>query len=656
MYRWKIIKFMVVVGSCCAIYVQRCDAGASALAKDYPIQPVSFVDVKVTDKFWEPRIETNRKVTIPHLFEQCEKTGRIDNFAIAGGLMEGKHRGSFPFDDTDPYKVLEGASYSLSVQPDAKLEKYLDELIIKIAAAQESDGYLYTCRRDDSKRLINWYGEQRWSKLDKSHELYNMGHLYEAAVAHYQATGERTLLDVAIKNAELLDTVFGPGKNETAPGHQIIEMALARLYRTTGDEKYLKLAKFFLDTRGSGGEYNQSHKKVIDQSEAVGHAVRASYMYCGMADVAALTGDKRYLDAIDRIWENVVAKKLYITGGIGAKKDGESFGRDYELPNADAYCETCAAIGNCFWNHRMFLSHGDAKYIDVLERTLYNGLLSGVSLSGDRFFYPNPLESQGQYRRSPWFTCACCPGNIARFIPAVPGYIYAHSEDKLYVNLFVNGSGTILIGDNTVQIRQKTRYPWDGLVKMTVEPQRSDKFTICIRIPGWAQNQPVPSDLYRFADSSNEKVCLSVNGKEIALDMEKGFACIERMWNKGDVIEMNLPMPVRRVVSHKAVHANTGRVALQRGPIVYCAEGLDNDGHALNLLLPDNAELRTEHRKNLLGGVTVICGRAVGLSYSEDGKSLSKKEPAVPEMASRARDGTSRQARLGRQDFVAIPY
>ena len=605
------------------------------LTRDYPIQPVSFIDVKITDKFWVPRIETNRKVTIPYAFGKCEETGRIDNFAIAGGLMKGEHRGSFPFDDTDPYKILEGAAYSLSVHPDVKLEKYLDELIAKIAAAQEDDGYLYTCRRNNSKRLLNWYGEQRWSKLDKSHELYNMGHLYEAAVAHYQATGKRTLLNVAIKNAELLNTVFGPGKNETAPGHQIIEMGLARLYRTTGDEKYLRLAKFFLDTRGPGGkEYNQSHKKVFDQSEAVGHAVRATYMYCGMADVSALTGDQRYIEAIDRIWENVVAKKLYITGGIGAKKDGEAFGKDYELPNADAYCETCAAIGNCFWNHRMFLSHGDAKYIDVLERILYNGLISGVSLSGDRFFYPNPLESHGQHKRSPWFSCACCPGNIARFIPTVPGYIYAHSEDKLFINLFINSSGTISMKDNAVQIKQETRYPWDGELKITVEPQRSDKFTICVRIPDWAQNQPVPSDLYRFADSSDEKICLSINGKEIALDMKKGFACIERQWSRGDIITLNLPMPIRRILSHKKVLANTGRVALQRGPIVYCAEGVDNGGHALNLLLPDEAGLKAEHKKNLLGGVTVIRGRAVGLNYGEDRQTLKSKQ----------------------QDFVAIPY
>lgn len=608
---------------------------SGAESKDYPCQPVSFTDVKVEDDFWAPRIETNRKVSIPHAFRKCEETGRIDNFAIAGGLMQGKHRGSFPFDDTDPYKILEGAAYSLSVHPDPNLDKYLDELIVKIAAAQEDDGYLYTCRTNNAEKLINWYGKERWSKLGGSHELYNMGHLYEAAVAHYQATGKRTLLDVAIKNAEFLDKVFGPGKNETAPGHQVIEMGLAKLYRVTGNEKYLKLAKFFLDTRGPGGNrYNQSHKKVVEQNEAVGHAVRASYMYCGMADVAALTGDRRYLEAIDRIWEDVVTKKLYLTGGIGATGSGEAFGRAYWLPNATAYCETCAAIGNVMWNHRMFLFHRDAKYIDVMERTLYNGLISGVSLSGDSFFYPNPLESHGQHKRSPWFGCACCPGNVTRVIPSVPGYMYAHTEDTLYVNLFVSNSATVKMGKNTVHIKQQTRYPWEGTVKIAVAPKYPARFTICVRIPGWAQNQPVPSDLYRYVNDTSEQASLKVNGRPSALDMEKGYARIERRWKKDDVIELNLPMPVRRVLAHENVEDDVGKVALQRGPVVYCAEWPDNDGHVLNLVLPDNTKLTTEHRSDMLNGVTVIRGKAVGLSYGKDGETVLKKE----------------------QDFVAIPY
>ncbi|HUU18861.1 MAG TPA: beta-L-arabinofuranosidase domain-containing protein [Sedimentisphaerales bacterium] len=627
---------VVILGICLSAVLQEFDADAKGnIPKDYPIGPVPFTDVELTDEFWAPRIETNRKVSIPYAFGKCEETGRIDNFAIAGGLMEGEHRANFPFDDTDPYKILEGAAYSLSVHPDPKLDKFLDELIVKIAAAQEDDGYLFTCRTNKAKNLFNWYGEKRWSKLGGSHELYNMGHLYEAAVAHYEATGKRTLLDVAIKNADFLDTVFGPGRNETAPGHQIIEMGLARLYRATGNEKYLNLAKFYLDTRGPGGsEYNQSHEKAIEQSEAVGHAVRASYMYCGMADVAALTGDRSYLEAIDRIWENVVTKKLYLTGGIGATGSGEAFAKNYELPNATAYCETCAAIGNVMWNHRMFLFHGDAKYVDVLERTLYNGLISGVSLEGDSFFYPNPLASQGQHKRSPWFPCACCPGNITRFVSSVPGYIYAQEGDNLYVNLFAGGTGTVTMKKNPVQIRQQTRYPWDGAVKMTVEPKQPAKLTICVRIPGWAQNKCMPSDLYRYKEISDEKVSLKLNGETIPLKMEKGFARINRKWSKGDIIELNLPMPVRRALCHEDVADNVGKVALERGPIVYCAEWPDNNGHVLNVVLPDEARLTSEYRKEMFNGVTIVRAKAVGLSYAKDSKTALKKP----------------------QDFVAIPY
>ncbi|MHC4110353.1 MAG: glycoside hydrolase family 127 protein, partial [Planctomycetota bacterium] len=637
----RITRFVMVCGICLGMLVQVCEvqscSGVSGrkMKKDYPIEPISFTDVKVTDDFWSGRIETNRKVSIPYAFGKCEETGRIDNFAIAGGLKEGEHKGSYPFDDTDAYKILEGASYCLSVHPDAKLDKYLDELIVKIAAAQEDDGYLFTARTNKAQRLVNWYGKERWEKLGGSHELYNMGHLYEAAVAHYQATGKRSLLDVVIKNADFLDTVFGPGKNETAPGHQIIEMGLARLYRATGNEKYLKLAKFYLDTRGPGGNsYHQSHQKVVEQSEAVGHAVRASYMYCGMADVAALTGDESYRKAADRIWDNVVTKKLYLTGGIGAKGSGEAFGDNYELPNGSAYCETCAAIGNVMWNHRMFLFSGEAKYIDVLERTLYNALISGVSLKGDSFFYPNPLESRGQHKRSPWFGCACCPGNITRFIASVPGYVYAQQKDTVYVNLFVDGSTKIKLGKNTVLLNQQTKYPWEGKVKIAVKPERSAKFTIAVRIPGWAQNKPVPSDLYRYQSHSDEEPIFRVGGKRVKVGMHKGYAPLTRKWKKSDVIEIILPMPVRRVLSHKKVADNKGKVALQRGPIVYCAEWPDNDGHVLNLLLEDNAKLTTVHRKGTLNGVTVIKSKAMALSYDKDGKKVVKKE----------------------QDFVAIPY
>jgi DUF1680 family protein/alpha-L-arabinofuranosidase len=634
-------KMLIMLGICLGMLVQvyagqtRSNASGRKMKRDYPIEPVSFTDVKVTDDFWSGRIETNRKVTIPYAFGKCEETGRIDNFAIAGGLKEGKHRGSFPFDDTDAYKILEGASYCLSVHPDDKLEKYLDELIVKIAAAQEDDGYLFTARTNKAQHLVNWYGKERWEKLGGSHELYNMGHLYEAAVAHYQATGKRNLLNVAIKNADFLDTVFGPGKNETAPGHQIIEMGLARLYRATGNEKYLKLAKFYLDTRGPGGNaYNQAHQKVVEQSEAVGHAVRASYMYSGMADVAALTGDESYRKAAGRIWDNVVTKKLYLTGGIGARGSGEAFGDAYELPNESAYCETCAAIGNVMWNHRMFLSSGDAKYIDVMERTLYNALISGVSLSGDSFFYPNPLESRGQHQRSPWFGCACCPGNVTRFIASVPGYVYAQQGNTVYVNLFVDGSTKIKIGKNTVGLKQQTQYPWEGKVKIVVEPERSSEFTIAIRVPGWARNEPVPSDLYRYFSRSDGDPIFRVGGQAVKVNMHKGYASFKRKWKKGNVIEVILPMPVRRVLSNEKITDDKGKVALQRGPIVYCAEWPDNDNHVLNLVLADNAKLTTEHQKDMLNGITVIKSKALALSFDKEGKKALKKE----------------------QDFVAIPY
>jgi DUF1680 family protein len=616
-------------------------AQAGKKMRDYPIEPVEFTLVKLTDGFWAPRIETNRKVSIPYAFGKCEENGRMDNFAIAGGLKEGEHRGGYPFDDTDPYKILEGASYALSVQPDPELDKYLDDLIALIGAAQEEDGYLFTCRTNNAKNLINWFGKERWEKLERSHELYNMGHLYEATVAHYRATGKRTLLDVAVKNADFLCETFGPGKLEKTPGHQVIEMGLAKLYRATGEDKYLQLAKFYLDARGPGrNAYHQSHQRPVDQSEAVGHAVRASYMYCGMTDVAALAGDERYFKAAQRIWENVVTKKLYITGGIGATGAGEAFGKNYELPNETAYCETCAAIGNVMWNHRMFLTTGEAKYIDVLERALYNGLISGVSLDGKLFFYPNPLASHGQHKRSPWFGCACCPGNMTRFVASVPGYVYAKKAEKLYVNLFVAGTGTVDMDGNPVKITQETQYPWNGRVKLTIEPERPAKFTIAIRTPGWTQNKPVPSDLYRYAEKRRHIMNLTYTNHEPKegfnvhdpIGAKDGFAYIDQRWERGDVIELDFAMPVRRVLAHDNVEANRGRVAIERGPILYCAEWPDNDGHVHNLVLPDNAELTTEHREDLLGGVTVVTGEAISVSEDKDGKLVKKPQQitAIP--------------------------
>ena len=617
---------------------------------DYPVQPVPFTAVHLDDGFWSPRIETNRTETIPYAFQQCELTGRVDNFiraakALRGEPLENTKPPGYPFDDTDLYKVIEGASYALSVHPDPKLDAYVDGMVDKIAAAQEKDGYLYTTRTINPQNPHPWAGKARWElERDDSHELYNLGHLYEAAAAHYQATGKRALLDIALKSANLLVGTFGPGKQSIWPGHQITEMGLAKLYRVTGDERYLSLAKFMLDERGPnpgekvnprGLSYNQAQQRVIDQTEPVGHAVRATYMYSGMADVAALTGDAAYVKAIDTIWENTVGKKLYITGGIGASGSGEAFGRHYELPNMTAYNETCASVGMDFWNHRLFLLHGDAKYIDVMERTLYNGLISGVSLEGKTFFYPNPLESNGQHERSAWFGVACCPGNITRFLASVPGYMYARQGDTVYVNLFARGKADIDLDRNRrVKLAQDTRYPWDGAVKITVSPERTRSFAIKVRVPGWARNEPVPSDLYRFADSVDAPVGLKVNGQARAFTPDKGYAVIDRTWKAGDVIELDLPMPVRRVAAHENVEADRNRVALQRGPIVYAAEWPDNpNGTVRNIVLPDRATLASEFRPNLLRGVQVITGRAYGLAYDAKG-SVTKAE----------------------QDFMAIPY
>ncbi len=452
---------------------------------DYPFRPVPFTAVHLDDTFWAPRLETNRITTIPYAFAKCEASGRMDNFERAAAVLRGENISNrkppgFPFDDTDPYKVLEGASYSLSVRSDPQMSTYLDHLVSLIASAQEPDGYLYTTRTIDPEHPHPWSGKQRWvNEEDLSHELYDAGHLFEAAAANYQATGETNLLNVALKEADLLVNTFGPGTNQLHiwPGHEIVEMGLAKLYRVTGDQRYIALAKYFLDVRGSlsgGDDYHQSRIPPVDQTEAIGHAVRAGYLYSGMADVAALTGDEDYVQAIDRIWENCVGKKIYLTGGIGARPNGEAFGNNYELPNLTAYNETCAAVANVFWNQRLFLLHGDAKYVDVLERTLYNGLLAGVSLSGTKFFYPNPLESAGDYERSPWFGCACCPGNITRFLPSLPGYFYAQQGGKIYVNLFAAGTADLTLADGRkLTLTQATTYPWNGAIKITTTLERS---------------------------------------------------------------------------------------------------------------------------------------------------------------------------------------
>ena len=584
----------------------------AAQSKDYPIQPVPFTAVSVQDRFWRPRMETNRNATLRYDFQKCQETGRIDNFAKAGGLMKGEFRG-IPFDDSDVYKVIEGAAYSLALVPDPELDRYLEDLIAKIAAAQEPDGYLYTARRLlPPERMPGMSGKARWLNESSSHELYNAGHLYEAAVAHYQATGKRTLLDVAIKSADLIAREFGPGKLQNPPGHEVIEIGLSKLYRATGDVKYLNLAKFLIDIRGRAethklyGAYNQDHKPVVTQDEAVGHAVRAGYLYAGVADVAALTGDEAYTKAIDRIWENVVAKKLYLTGGIGARHAGEAFGENYELPNAAAYNETCAAIANALWNQRMFLLHGDAKYIDVLERVVYNGFLSGVALSGREFFYPNPLASGAGYKRSPWFGCACCPVNVVRFLPELAGYFYATRQSEVYVNLFATGTARLIVAETPVELRQATCYPWDGKVTITVTPQTKATFTLDVRIPGWARNEPVPSDLYRYDDGLKPEIKLTLNGEPVVIVLNKGFAQIHREWRPGDKIELELPMPVRRVAAHAEVKDDVDKWAIERGPLVFCAEGADNGGKVLSRVLSCDSQFEVVPRPDLLGGIMAV--------------------------------------------------
>ena len=587
---------------------------------DYQIQGVPFNEVKISDQFWSPKIETARTVTIPASFAKCEETGRVANFEKAA-KKEGKFGTEFPFDDTDIYKIIEGASYSMSVHPDPKLDRYVDSLITIVGKAQEADGYLYTARTIDPKHPHPWSGDQRWvNESVLSHELYNSGHLFEAASAHFQSTGKRNFLDIALKNADLLRQVFTPGKRNDAPGHEIVEMGLVKLYRITKEQKYLDLAKYFIDSRGKENDpkkaYSQDHKPFIQQDEATGHAVRAGYLYSGVADVAALTGNAAYISAIDKIWENMVSKKFYITGGVGSRSDGEAFGDPYELPNVIAYNETCAAIANVYWNYRMFLLHGDSKYIDVLERSLYNGVISGIGLDGKTFFYANPLECDLKYKfnsgghldRQPWFGCSCCPTNMCRFLPSVPGYIYAQGENKLFVNLYVSSSSRIdLNGQGPVTITQQSQYPWDGNVKIAVSPEKEGKFSLCLRIPGWAKNQPVPGDLYSYSQPEKDAVSITINGEKVIIQSEKGYAVIDREWKHGDVVNLSLPMGIHQVIANKSVKDDLGKVAIERGPIVYCLEAIDN----LNIdsiYLSDIHELSTAFNPNFPGGIQTISG------------------------------------------------
>ena len=620
-------SFLVFIAAIAALSIT---SSAKPENGGYPISPVQFTAVKVTDAFWGQRLKASREVTIPLAFSKCEETGRYENFVKAAHPSDEYEVGGYSFDDTDVYKTIEGASYVLQTYPDKKLEAYIDSVLTIVAAAQEPDGYLYTARTMNPKHPHGWAGEHRWEKVEElSHEFYNLGHMVEGAVAHYRATGKRNFLDIAIRYADCVcrEVGDGPGQVVRVPGHQIAEMALCKLYLVTGDRKYLDQAKFFLDYRGKTQqreEYNQSHLPILEQDEAVGHAVRAAYMYSGIADVAALTGDQAYIEAIDRIWENIVGKKMYITGGIGSTNMGEAFGANYELPNLSAYCETCAAIGNVYVNHRMFLLHGDAKYYDVLERTLYNGLLSGVSLQGDGFFYPNPLESDGRHKRQPWFGCACCPSNICRFIPSVPGYVYALKDDELYVNLYMSNTMTQKVKGKDVTLRQETSYPWNGDVDIFIDKNAAKSFSIKLRIPGWVRGEVVPGDLYSYADGKTLGYKVMVNGEEVSAELDKGYFTITRNWKKGDKVSLHLDMEPRVVTANEKVEADRGRVAVERGPVVYCAEWPDNNFSVRSVLMgPDPGMVASQG--DILGyPVEKVSTIAQAVSYDRTGRLVVK--------------------------------
>ena len=600
-------------------------------AHGYPIDPVPFTSVKVTDNFWGQRLKASREVTIPLAFSKCEETGRYENFVKAANPSDTIKVGGLSFDDTDVYKTIEGASYLLQTYPDPRLEEYIDSVLVIVSAAQEPDGYLYTSRTMNPKHPHEWAGSKRWESVeDLSHEFYNLGHMIEGAIAHYQATGKRNFLDIAIKYADCVCREIGdnPGQVARVPGHQIAEMALAKLYLVTGDKKYLDQAKYFLDKRGyttRKDEYSQAHKPVVDQDEAVGHAVRAAYMYAGMADVAALTGDSAYIKAIDRIWDNIVGKKYYITGGIGATSNGEAFGKNYELPNMSAYCETCAAIGNVYVNHRLFLLHGDSKYYDVLERTLYNGLISGVALDGGSFFYPNPLESMGQHQRQPWFGCACCPSNIARFIPSLPGYVYAVKGDDVYVNLYMANTADLDVKGKEVVLSQETNYPWNGNITVTIDKNKAGDFDLKLRIPGWVKNKPVPSDLYTYTDGKRLGYSVMVNDQPAnGVLGEDGYYSINRKWKKGDKIELQLDMEPRTVQANNKVEADRGRIAIERGPIVYCAEWPDNNFDVLSIFVNQKPQFQVAEHPELLEGIVMLSTDGQVLSYDDKGRLVAE--------------------------------
>ncbi len=620
-YQWILLVIVTV------LFGQECTRNQEEGSKDYPITPVDFTEVKLQDGFWKDWVETVHDATIPFAFQKCEETGRIDNFIFAAGLKEGKFQGNYGFNDSDLYKIMEGAAYALMIEDDPELAAYLDSLVYYVSEAQEEDGYLYTAWTLEANEYIDFHcctysDEGRWIETaNSSHEFYNVGHMYEAAVAHYLATGSRDFLDVALKNADLIYDVCITQGNDYVPGHQEIEIGLAKLYRVTGDGRYLQLAKHLLDIRAEvlDVEYSQAHMPVTEQTEAVGHAVRANYMYSAMADVAALTGDSTYLEAIAYLWNNVVEKKLSITGGVGASRHGEAYGGNYELPN-QPYNETCAAIANVYWNHRMFLLYGDSKYMDVLERALYNGVISGLSLDGKLFFYPNTLQhdgeatfNQGVNGRSPWFSCSCCPSNLSRFIPSVAAYAYARRGSDLYVNLFMNSELSVDTKGGELIISQHSSYPWEGRVELEFLNEKEVEAHLHIRIPGWALNKTVPSDLFYFADRQVLHPQLLVNGKEKEIVLEQGYAVVYGKWKNGDQIRLELPMEGRVIMAHERVDAKAGLLAVQYGPLLYCAEEIDNEADVLEARIGKESEFDAQFVPELLGGLNVLKGEEITL-------------------------------------------
>ncbi|HZY83083.1 MAG TPA: beta-L-arabinofuranosidase domain-containing protein [Cyclobacteriaceae bacterium] len=606
----------------------------TATAQQSRMEPVSFSQVRVADSFWTPAMDKVATTTLQACIFQTEvKTPRIRNFEKVARKQNEKHEGIF-YDDSDVFKALEAIAYSLKNHPDPTLEAKADEWIDKIAAAQLDDGYLntyYTLGKLD----------QRWTDMSM-HEDYNGGHMIEAAVAYFNATGKRKLLDVSIKWANHFMSLFGPGKKHWVTGHQELELALVKLFKATNDRAYLDEAKWLLEERGHklakgytwtewrDTAYAQDVVPVKEQKEITGHAVRAMYMYTGAADVAALTGDQDYMKAMNTVWEDVVYRNMYLTGGIGSSGNNEGFSVDYDLPNEQAYCETCASVGMVFWNQRMNMLTGDAKFVDVLERSLYNGARDGLSLSGDRFFYGNPLASNGRHFRREWFGTACCPANIARLVASLGDYIYAKSDDALRINLFVASDTRVKIGKEDVAVKMETQYPYDGKVNIGIDPKKKMKFVLQVRIPGWAQGEAVPGGLYEFEDKKAQPVVLTINGKPATYKMEKGYAMIDRQWQAGDRLEMNIPMDIKKVVARKEVPQDEDRVALQRGPLVYCIEGADNNGAALNVILPDDVKpSETSCEKDLLGGVVTIKFKAPTVQIASDGKSVTSEIKTV---------------------------